>query len=144
MIMVFQPLDRSINFPFKCYLKDKFTSFLLDNTDKIKENLDDCRKRIVKDISEIIYGSNNNIELIIKSFKICGITNDMTGDEDYLFDGFDVINKLTISHKKRLVNNGNNTTTLRYVRRNESDSSSEGEGSGDENLEAEKNDVSFI
>ena len=68
----------------------------------------------------------------------------MTGDEDYLFDGFDVINKLTISHKKRLVNNGNNTTTLRYVRRNESDSSSEGEGSGDENLETEKNDVSFI
>ena len=100
MTMVLQPLDRSINFPFKCYLKDKFTSFLLDNTDKIKENLDDCRKRIVKDISEIIYGSNNNIELgqfikdevIIKSFKICGITNDMTGDEDYLFDGFDVIN----------------------------------------------------
>ena len=129
MTMVLQPLDRSINFPFKCYLKDKFTSFLLDNTDKIKENLDDCRKRIVKDISEIIYGSNNNIELgkvikdevIIKSFQICGITNDMTGDEDYLFDGFDVINKLTISHKKRLVNNGNNTTTFRYVRRKESE-----------------------
>ena len=54
MTMVFQPMDRSINFQFKCYLKDKFTSFLLDNTDKIKENLDDCRKRIVKDISEII------------------------------------------------------------------------------------------
>ena len=35
--MVLQPLDRSINFPFKYYLKDKLTSFLLDNTDKIKE-----------------------------------------------------------------------------------------------------------
>ena len=31
MTMVLQPLDRSINFPFKCYLKDKFTSFLLNN-----------------------------------------------------------------------------------------------------------------
>ena len=68
----------------------------------------------------------------------------MTGDEDYLFDEFDVINEITISHEKRLSNNGNNTTTLRYVRRRESESSSEGEGSGDGNLETEKNDVSFI
>ena len=123
-------MDKSINFPFKCYLKDKFTSFLLDNTDKLKENLDDYRKRNVNDISEIIYGANNNIELgqfikdeiIIKSFKICGITKDMTGGEDYLFNGLDVINKHTILHKKRLANNENNTTTFRYVRRNESDS----------------------
>ena len=27
MTMVLQPLDRSINFPFKFYLKDKLTSF---------------------------------------------------------------------------------------------------------------------
>ena len=66
----------------------------------------------------------------------------MTGDEDYLFDGFDVINKLTIIHKKRLANNGNNTS-FRYIRRNESDSSSEGEGNADEKLEPEKNKVSF-
>ena len=58
--MVLQPLDRSINFPFKYYLKDKFTSFLLDNKDKINEKIDECRKKIVKDISEIIYGTNNN------------------------------------------------------------------------------------
>ena len=63
MTMVFQLLDRSINFPFKCYLKDKFTSFLLDNKDKIKMKIDECRKRIIKDIYEIIYGNNNNIVL---------------------------------------------------------------------------------
>ena len=38
MSMVLQPLDRSINFPFKCYLKDKFTSFFSVNKDKIKKN----------------------------------------------------------------------------------------------------------
>ena len=43
----------------------------------------------------------------------------MTGDEDYLFDGFDVNNKLTIINEKRLDNNGNNTS-FRYIRRNES------------------------
>ena len=42
MAMVFQPLDRSINLPFKCYLKDKFTSFLLANKDIINEKIDDC------------------------------------------------------------------------------------------------------
>ena len=96
------------------------------------------RKRIVKDISEITYGTNNNSELgqyirdeiIIKFFKICGITNEQTVDEDYLFDGFDVINKPTIIHEKRLSNNGNNTY-FRYIRRNESDSSSQGKGSDD-------------
>ena len=91
MTIVLQPLDRSINFPFKCYLKDIFTSFMLANKELSKEKIDDCRKRIVKDIIEIINNANNNKqlaesirkEIIIKSFKICGITNDMSGDEDY-------------------------------------------------------------
>ena len=143
MIMVLQPLDRSINFPFKCYLKDKFTSFLLANKDIINEKIDDCRKRVVKDIYEIIYKTNNdkNIghlireEIIIKSFKICGITNEMTGDEDYLFDGFDVINKLTLIKNRRTNDNGNKAQSSKYSRRNESDSSSEGENGEDENID---------
>ena len=36
MTMVLQPLDRSINFPFKCYWKDKFTEFLLNNKEKYR------------------------------------------------------------------------------------------------------------
>ena len=66
---------------------------MLDNKDKIKKKIDEFRKRIIKDIYEIIYGTNKNIKLgqvikdkvIIKSFKIWGITNDMAGYEDYLF-----------------------------------------------------------
>ena len=48
MSMALQPLDRSINFPFKCYLKDMFTSFLLDNKDKIKEKIDEFQKKNCK------------------------------------------------------------------------------------------------
>lgn len=35
------------------------------------------------------------------------ITNEMTGDEDYLFDDFDVINKLTLIQNRRTNDNGN-------------------------------------
>ena len=52
----------------------------------------------------------------------------MPGDEDYLFDGFDVINRLTIIKDKRVENN-KNKISFRYSRRSEEDSSSEGEGS---------------
>ena len=44
MTMIVQPLDSSIRFPFKSYLKEKFTEFLLDNKDIFKERLDECRK----------------------------------------------------------------------------------------------------
>ena len=63
MTIVLQPLDRSINFPFKCYLKDKFTNFMLNNKELSKEKIDDCLKRIVKDIIEIINNANNNKSL---------------------------------------------------------------------------------
>lgn len=64
---------------------------MLTNKEISKEKIVDCRRRIVKDIFEIINNANNNNslaeskreEIIIKLFKICGITNDMIGDEDY-------------------------------------------------------------
>ena len=64
---------------------------MLTNKEISKEKIVDCRRRIVKDIFGIINNANNNNslaeskreEIIIKLFKICGITNDMIGDEDY-------------------------------------------------------------
>lgn len=110
--MILQPLDRqTIIFPFKGYLKDKFSEFLLDNKDIIKESINECRKRLTKNISEIIDNTNENNndignlikkELIVKPFKVCGITNEMTGDEDFIFDGFDIINKLTILKERKM------------------------------------------
>ena len=67
----------------------------------------EARKRIVRDILEIWKGKNinNNKEyipasLIIKSFKITGISNSNDGTEDYLFDGYDVINNLNILNEQ--------------------------------------------
>ena len=52
----------------------------------------------------------------------------MTGDENFLFDGFNGINQLTIM-KDRRFNENNNTYYYRYQRQDETDSSSEDKGS---------------
>ncbi len=70
-------------------------------------------------------------------------TKDMSGDEDYLFDGYDVINRLTFIKEYREGNN-KNKIGFRYSRRSEDDSSSEIEGSDDEKIENENNDISFL
>ena len=56
----------------------------------------------------------------------------MSGDENYLFDDFDVINKLTLIQNRKSNDNGNKTIVSKYSRRNENDSSSE-----EENVEEE-------
>ena len=89
LTMVLQPLDRSINFPFKKYLKQKYSEFLFKNKDSnSKEKLSESRIRIVKDITKIRFGKtedNNEYispEIIIKSFLIPGISNCLDGSED--------------------------------------------------------------
>ena len=67
----------------------------------------------------------------------------MTGDEDYLFDRFDVINKLIILLQK-IKNQNEKANLYRYQRRNDSDTSSEGEGSNDEDIENKKDDIHFL
>ena len=67
----------------------------------------------------------------------------MSGDEDFLFDGFDMINQLTILQERRK-NKNENLNFYRYLRREDSDNSSEGEGSNDENLENQKDDIQFL
>ena len=99
MTSVLQPLDRMINFPFKKYLKNKFTDFLLFDQNE-KENKSESRKRILRDIDDIWNNSKNeyeyiNKETVIKSFKITGISNELDGSEDEYFDGYNIINNLT-------------------------------------------------
>lgn len=102
MTNILQPLDRAINFPFKKYLKAKFTKFML-NEDIKKEILDEARIRIISDIVDVWNGykditiKNEYIPkvLVIKCFKITGISNLMDGSEDDKFDGFDLINELS-------------------------------------------------
>ena len=60
MTCYLQPLDRAINYPFKKYLKHKYTDFILANNNTVKETMMDARKRIVNHILEIWNGKNSN------------------------------------------------------------------------------------
>lgn len=101
MTSILQPLDRCINFPFKKYLKLKFSEFSI-NENNIKSSLDESRIRIINDILSVWNGYKDEINkdkyiknnLIEKSFKLVDITNKMDGSEAQLFDGFDIINQL--------------------------------------------------
>ena len=68
---------------------------------KKDESISDARKRILNDINEICYANTKefsgvNKDNIIKSFKITGISNELDGSEEQIFDGYDIINKLNI------------------------------------------------
>ena len=100
MTSVLQPLDRMINNPFKKYLKTQYSEFLMFENKK-DESISDTRERILNDINEIWYANTKefsgiNKDNIIKSFNITGISNELDGSEDHIFDGYDIINKLNI------------------------------------------------
>jgi len=88
-------LDRMVNFPYKKYLKTKFIEYLMLENEK-KESISEVRKRILNDIwfDNSDKYSGINIDNIIKSFKITGIPNKLDGTEEYIFEGYNVINKL--------------------------------------------------
>ena len=73
------------------------------NEDIKKESLNEAWIRIISDIVNVwniykdITKKNEYIPkvLVIKSFKITGISNLMDGSEDDKFDGFDLINELS-------------------------------------------------
>jgi len=122
MTSVLQPLDRCINFPFKKYLKLKFSEYSI-NEGVTKNNLDYSRIRIINDILSLWNGYKNEISkenyiensLNQKSFKLVGITNKMDGNEDQIFDGFDINNQLTDLKneiKVKLENNSKNNDGL--------------------------------
>ena len=103
MTPILQPLDRAINFPFKQYLKSLYTERYIFNNEKSNNNnkkIKDLRINIISDIIKIWYGSKFDKgeyikqELIVNSFKICGISNDMIGTEDEIFDGYEKISEL--------------------------------------------------
>lgn len=69
----------------------------------------DARKRIVNHILEKRNRKESNNKdyiypaLIKNSFKIIGISNAIDWSEDYLFDGYDVINYLSQENENRKV-----------------------------------------
>ena len=84
---ILQPLDVSINKPFNDALRNEYTQFCiqkgLNNADKIS------RKQII-DIVYDVWNNKNIItkEMIIKSFKITGLSNKIDSSENYFFEVF--------------------------------------------------------
>ena len=90
---ILQPLDVSINRPFKDWMKRTYESsiavFKTGKVPKIK------REIILKWIVDNNWFDDSKIktEIIINSFLVCGISNKMDGSQDEKFEGFDKINE---------------------------------------------------
>ena len=80
---LFQPLDVSVNKPFKGVLKNKYISYCIDNG---VENLKLSRNKMIEFVRDVWY--NNDIiskELIFKSFLLTSIENNLNHCKDNLF-----------------------------------------------------------
>ena len=75
-----QPLDVSINKPFKDGIRKKYNEYWLEKWD-IKVS----RKEILNWVGEVWYDDNLTSYMIEKSFKKAGITLNIDGSEDDLF-----------------------------------------------------------
>jgi hypothetical protein len=71
MASILLPLDRCINFPFKKYLKLKFSEFLI-NENNIKSSLDESRIRIINDILSVWNGYKDEINKDVSRIFVTG------------------------------------------------------------------------
>ena len=78
-----QPLDVSINKPFKEEIRRKYNEYCIENT-----NLKVSRKQIIDWVGEIWYSEKLSSAMISKSFKKAGVTLNFDGSEDELFIGY--------------------------------------------------------
>ena len=67
---------------FKGYISDKFLEFQLKN----KNSRPPSKEELLEFINDVWYDPMLiTEEIIIKSFKICGISNNLDGSEDEMF-----------------------------------------------------------
>ena len=79
-----QPLDVSINKPFKDELKKRYTKYCMDQQDnKARVTQED----LINWVAEVWYDDKLSSEIISKSFKAAGITLALDGSEDEMFIG---------------------------------------------------------
>ena len=79
-----QPLDVSINKPFKDELKKRYTKYCMDQqVNKARITQED----LINWVAEVWYDDKLSSEIISKSFKAAGITLALDGSEDEMFIG---------------------------------------------------------
>lgn len=96
MTRILQPLDVSINKPFKDLLKDMYIQACIN----AKKHIEKVKREIIINWIVDAWNNKNNInENIIKnSFLITGISNNEDGSEDYLFEGYEKLNESVIEN----------------------------------------------
>ena len=96
MTRILQPLDVSINKPFKDLLKDMYIQACI----KAKKHIEKMKREIIINWIVDAWNNKNNInENIIKnSFLITGISNNEDGSEDYLFEDYEKLNESVIEN----------------------------------------------
>ena len=86
-----QPLDVSINKKFKTYIRERYINHCIKNNvtfSKVNKN------DIINWISETWYGETIITKnVIINSFKVCGLSNKTDGSEDKLIKCFEFLKK---------------------------------------------------
>ena len=83
-----QPLDVSINKPFKDELRKKYTKYCIDQEEG---NTKVSQEDLINWVWEVWYSEKLSQEIIKKSFKIAGITLNIDGSEDEMFIGYNEI-----------------------------------------------------
>ena len=79
-----QPLDVSINKPFKDELKKRYTKYCMDQqVNKARITQED----LINWVAEVWYDDKLSSEIISKSFKAAGITLALDGSEEEMFIG---------------------------------------------------------
>ena len=91
MTRFYQPIDVSINKPFKIALREKYINFCIDfGANNIKINHSNMIKFICDTWNSDIVISK---EIIWKSFKVTGLTNKFDHSEDSLFKAWSNMEK---------------------------------------------------
>jgi hypothetical protein len=94
-----QPLDVSINKPVKSYLRRSWTDYIRDATNAIKPDestngrIKAASKQTILDwVVNAMDELNKKSTMIIKSFKVCGISVNLSGTENALIRNAEQLN----------------------------------------------------
>jgi hypothetical protein len=81
-----QPLDVSINKPFKVYMREEWNKWMMDETQHEFTPKGALKLPTIKQVCQWIKQSWSTVreDIIVKSFKKCGISNTLDCSEDHL------------------------------------------------------------
>ncbi len=94
MTRILQPLDVSLNKPFKDLLREMYVQACI----KAQKNIEKIKREVIIEwIKEAWCNKNSmNEEVIKKSFLVTGISNKEDGSEDDIFEDYQKLNEFIV------------------------------------------------